>query len=170
MAHERAIAAAKRAFEGRCVFTGLTGVDGMHLYPAGRYPEYADEPLNIFPGVRYVHSVRGRACFDLRADGSERPVWERIWMLRNLTHDDLRAIVISRVEKLLSKIGALTPETGDKEYGRPIDAEILRCGQSDWWQSPLAAIRDYADANVFADFGRAADTGDDKSLVVAPLG
>jgi len=170
MAHESAISRAKRAFEGRCVFTGLTGVDGMHLYPAGRYPEFADDAYNIYPGVRYVHSVRGRACFDLRADGSERPVGERIWMLRHLTDKDLRESVRLRLELFLISIQALTPETEDIDYGRPVDEQVLRRCQSAEWQGPLAASRDLEDAKVFADFGRSADTGDNQPLVVAPFG
>ncbi len=170
MAHEAAIQRAKRAFEGRCVFTGLTGVDGMHLYPAGPYPEYADDPYNIFTGVRYVHSVTGRACFDKRADGSERPVGERIWMLRNLTHDDMRETVRLRLDLFLVSIEALTAETEKKDYGRPIDEKVLRGGEGDWWSSALASVGDEAHGDVSSSIRGKADHGDDQRLVVAPFG
>lgn len=170
MAHEAAIEKAKRDFGGQCVFTGLAGLDGMHLYPAGKYKEYADDPLNIYPGVRYWHSVDGKACFDKRANGYERPVGERIWMLRNMSRDEVRSKVRARVDEFLEKIGALTPETEDVDYGRPIDEKVLRGRKGDWWSSALAEVGDEANGDVSSGFRGQDDHGDDQRLVVAPFG
>lgn len=170
MAHDAAIRKAKKAFEGRCVFTGLLGTDGMHLYSAGKFPALADEPFNIFPGVRRVHSVNGSACFDKRADGSERPVGERIWMLRNLSADEMRQIVNLRLDYLLKVILNTGDMLDDKDFGRPIDEKILRDSNGTGWQAALAGGRDTQDAQISDSDGWQAGSGNNERLVTAPFG
>lgn len=123
MAHEPAKRLAKIAFGGRCIFTGLPGVDGMHLYPVRPYWSLSDEPLNIFPGIRERHSLPGPAVFDLRINGSPRPVSERRWMLESLTWEEARPLVLLRLKLL-----------------RPI---VIAAGEI-WFQAKRPQGEDYA--------------------------
>lgn len=106
MTRESAITAAKKAFDGRCIFTGLSGADGAHIYPAGDFPALADCEWNIVPIVRQCHSVRGQPCFDFRqVDGIDivRPVPERLWMVVNMMPEemwDYRSVVTRRLQLL----------------------------------------------------------------------
>ena len=100
MSHTLAKNAAKKAFENLCIFRLTEGVDGAHLLTAGRWPELADEPLNILPISRDIHSGL-RPCFDYRADGSERPASERLWIARELCHVDVRRLVKLRTQRLM---------------------------------------------------------------------
>lgn len=73
--------------DGRCIFTGLSGGDPAHVFPAGDYPALANCPWDIFYIVRGCHSVRGEPCFDfLQVEGVDivRPVSQRIWMIENM--------------------------------------------------------------------------------------
>lgn len=99
-AHNFASTHGKAQTQGRCVFTGLAGADGMHWYPANDFTLLADVPENIFAGVRNHHSVRGKPCFDwLQRDGVDivRPVDQRKWMLENLTLDEFRPIIHRKI-------------------------------------------------------------------------
>ena len=93
----------KAATGGLCVFTGLAGCDGAHLFPAGDFPQLADCEFNIFAVSRDCHSVRGQPCFDWKqVDGVDivRPVSERIWMLHNMIPEvmwDYQAEMICRL-------------------------------------------------------------------------
>lgn len=96
MAHDNAKRIGKAQTQGLCVFTGVSGTDGAHLFSAGDYPELSDTPENIFAISRNHHSVRGQPCFDfLQRDGVDivRPVSQRIWMLLNLSIEEMRPII-----------------------------------------------------------------------------
>lgn len=117
MAHEQASRSGKAQTEGRCVFTGTSGVDGAHCFPAGDFRRLADVPENIFTMNRNYHSVRGKPCFDfVQRDGVDvvRPVSQRLWMLENLTIDEPRSIV----RKKLSVV-RMWCEMYDIEYPEP---------------------------------------------------
>lgn len=100
MAHENAMRSGKAQTDGRCVFTGLAGVDGAHFFSAGEYRRLADVPENIFAMNREYHSIPGKPCFDfLQRDGVDivRPVAQRRWMLENLTLDEFRVIIKKKI-------------------------------------------------------------------------
>jgi hypothetical protein len=99
MAHEAAKQASKKNF-GACIFTGQPGCDGAHIYSAGTHPEFADCAFNIVPVCNELHNAH-RPCLDWRADGSPRPVAERLWMIQNLVSDDeMRVKVVKWLGKL----------------------------------------------------------------------
>jgi hypothetical protein len=137
MAHDIAKNKAKKAFGGRCIFTGKWGVDGMHFLPVRGFEEYQDEDLNIFPGVRDCHNT-GRPCFDWRKDGTPRPPEERLWMLRHMLvdDDDIRILVARRLRLLKEKIGDAFPV---EEV--PIDESFLRRANSQGWKSDMESGR-----------------------------
>lgn len=99
MAHDVAKALAKSAFDNLCIFRMTEGVDGAHILTAGQWPEMADEPLNILPISRDIHSML-RPCFDYRKDGAQRPAGERLWIARELSHVDVRKRVKLRTQRL----------------------------------------------------------------------
>lgn len=125
MAHELAKAQAKRFYGGVCVFTGLAGIDGAHIVPAGDSKLLADFPQNIVPAVTYLH-----ALFDSRVDGSRRPVSEKIWMLRNLTLDEVRPRINKALRLLALRCEILRRGKGHNLYvpdpEAPPDEKVLR--------------------------------------------
>jgi len=138
MAHEVAKEQAKRFYFRACVFTGQAGVDGAHIFPAGDFIELADFPENIVPAVRPCHRL-----FDERADGTRRPVSEKIWMLRNLvTIDEMRVRVNKALRMLALRCEAM--KRADRhglhfpEMETPKDEKILRYWQnSEWTGTPV---------------------------------
>ncbi len=116
----------KAQTENRCVFTGLHGVDGAHLFSCSQYPELSDIPENIFAMVRNHHSTPDNACFDWRIDKTIRDISERLWMLKNMVIDDLRGKVSQKLRGLeyqCSKLGVRFPSDE-----KPEDYEQLLCG------------------------------------------
>lgn len=100
MAHESAIRTGKGQTMGRCVFTGMVGVDGAHWYSARKYPQLADVPEVVFAMRRDHHWVLGKPCFDwkqIEGVDIERPVSERRWMLENMTLDEFRGIIRKKI-------------------------------------------------------------------------
>ena len=100
MTRANAVLYGKAATSNRCIFTGLSGADGMHWYAVRPFPALADVPENIFAGVRGCHSVRGSACFDWKQVNGvdvERPVSERRWILENLSLDEFRPLVRKKI-------------------------------------------------------------------------
>lgn len=138
MAHEVAKDQAKRFYFRACVFTGQAGVDGAHIFPAGDFPELADFPENIVPAVRSCHRL-----FDERADGSRRPISEKLWMLRHLTLDEISGRVNKALRMLALRCDVLRRPDRHNLYlpdmETPKDEKILRYWQnSGWTGSPVA--------------------------------
>lgn len=126
MAHESAQRAGKAQTNGRCVFTGLVGVQGAHWYSAGDYTRLADVPENIFAMVPSHHSVRGKPCFDwVQRNGVDivRPVAQRRWMLENMTLDEFRGIIHKKIRVVGLYCNAHNVEYPDAE--KPEDYEAL---------------------------------------------
>lgn len=119
MAHELAKEQSKRFYGRACVFTGLGGVDGAHIFPAGDFHALADFPENIVPAVRMCH-----ALFDKRADGTHRPVGEKIWILRGFTIEDIRPRIHKALRLLSMRCMILHIEF--PEEVAPYDEQILR--------------------------------------------
>lgn len=116
-AHDLASRVGKAATEGRCVFTGLIGVDAAHLFSAGDYPELADIPENIFAMVRKIHSVPDASCFDFTYKygvRKVRPVAERIWLLRTYGLDELKHIINKKL-----RVVALWCEAKNIDFPEP---------------------------------------------------
>lgn len=119
MAHELVKEQSKKFYFRQCVFTGLAGIDGAHIFPAGDFPALADFPENIVPAVRMCH-----ALFDTRADGSRRPVSEKLWILRRITIEDIRPR-INKALRLLSMRCTILHIDFPEEVA-PYDEQILR--------------------------------------------
>lgn len=109
----------KAATGGLCVFTGLAGCDGAHLFPAGDFPQLADCEFNIFAVSRDCHSVRGQPCFDWKqVDGVDivRPVSERVWMLMYMTPENMWGYYHIIRQKLIlladecARVGVIYPD------------------------------------------------------------
>ena len=114
------------ATDNRCIFTGTTGIDGAHFFPAGDFEKFADIPENIFGMRRDHHSVPQTPCFDwTQRDGVwvVRPIAERRYMLEHMSLEDFRPAIRNKIRIMglyCEKYGVEFPE-GE----RPTDYEAL---------------------------------------------
>jgi len=162
MAHELATQQSKRFYGEVCIFSGMPGVDGMHIFSAGKHKLLADFFENIVPGNREHHTGPG-GSFDVRADGTERPVAERLWMLRQLSLEEVRPRINKAMRMLALRCEILHIQFPEPEA--PIDEKILRNRQSSWLEIALAEKSNGKNGKVsFASRGEAGH-GDSGRLV-----
>jgi len=124
VARKKAVSSGKLETDNRCIFTGLKSVDGMHFYPANEYPQLADLSSNIFAGSRNRHSSPDHATFDTtfrRGVKLIRPVSERLWMLQNLTLEEFREVILTKIFRC--EIACIA---ADIEFPDPIEPKDLQ--------------------------------------------
>lgn len=99
MAHDIAKAAARKT-RPECVFTGLKQFrTGAHIFPVSRFPELADEPLNIVSMNERIHFLNVPS-FDWLENGNYRPEGEKLHLLLHYSMSEYRAELHEQLEQL----------------------------------------------------------------------
>lgn len=139
MAHEQAKKFGKAQTDGRCVFSGLAGVDGSHWFPAGDYRLLADVPENIFAMNRALHCEEGTPCFEwkqVEGVNIKRPVAERRWMLEHMIPEEM-ADYVPAIRRKISIVGLWCERVGYEfpEAEQPTDLYELKTRGATWKSS-----------------------------------